>query len=138
MTVDEIIDLANGIKRKYDRDPIRICNQMGIPIHYTNLKPNIYPAYTLKVGVLPVINLNTHFTLKSQQVLCAHELGHVLLHNDKLINEFGDNHNGSEEYEANLFAVSLLFEQENLNYNIKAMDNYMLKELLNYNIKLIS
>lgn len=137
MTSDEIIELAHIVKEMYGNDPIKICNKLKIPINYINLRPDVTKAYTIKVFEKTAININNQCTLKSQKVLCAHELGHVLIHSQKSINEFNDN-DLSCEYEANLFAVSLLFNQDDLNYSIRSMDNYMLKELLNCNIKLIS
>ncbi|OSB16727.1 ImmA/IrrE family metallo-endopeptidase [Clostridium sporogenes] len=136
MEAEEIIWLAQNIKNKHGKDPIKICTKLGMKINYINLKPNLYPAYTLRIGELPIINLNEHFTLKSQCVLCAHELGHALMHDEKLLNQFGDEHNGIEEFEANLFAVALLFEQDDLNIDISNMDDYLLKGLLDMNIKL--
>ncbi|RXM78653.1 ImmA/IrrE family metallo-endopeptidase [Clostridium tetani] len=136
MRQDEIIKLAKSLKKQYTTNPIKICNKLGIDINYTNLKPNIYAAYTTRIGKKPVIRLNSHFTLKSQKVLCAHELGHALMHGNKLINEFNDNHNGVNEYEANLFAVALLFDETDFAMDIKQMDNYMLKGILDYNIRL--
>ncbi|CDI49997.1 ImmA/IrrE family metallo-endopeptidase [Clostridium tetani] len=136
MRQDEIIKLAKSLKKQYTTNPIEICNKLGIDINYTNLKPNIYAAYTTRIGKKPVIRLNSHFTLKSQRVLCAHELGHALMHGNKIINEFNDNHNGVNEYEANLFAVALLFNETDFAIDIKQMDNYMLKGILDYNIRL--
>ncbi len=133
----EIIKLAKTIKQRYGTNPIEICEKMNIKIKYISLKPNIYPAYTLKIDEKSIISLNTHFTKTSQNVLCAHELGHALMHNDKLINEFNDNNNGIYEYEANLFAVALLFNESNFNLEFHKMDNYLLKSILDMNIKLI-
>ncbi|WP_050607235.1 ImmA/IrrE family metallo-endopeptidase [Clostridium niameyense] len=138
MRIYKIINLAQYLKKKYDKDPIKICDKLGIQINYINLKPNIYPAYTIKIGKSPVINLNNYLTSKSQKILCAHELGHALLHGDKLINEFNDTNNGIYEYEANLFAVALLFNQKDLCIDISTIDNYILKGLLDYNIKTVT
>ncbi|KZL94323.1 ImmA/IrrE family metallo-endopeptidase [Clostridium magnum] len=137
MRQNEIIELARGIRKKFNTiNTFEICEKLDIPISFTKLKPNIYPAYTIQVGEKPVINLNVHFTVESQLVLCAHELGHVLMHSDKIINQFNDNHNGNYEYEANLFAVALLFNQDSICIDMREMDNYMLKNLLDYNIHL--
>lgn len=139
MDANEIVQLAQNLKKKYnDLNPINICEKLNFKINYIKLKPNIYPAYTTKIGKLSIINLNKHFTLTSQCVLCAHELGHALMHGDKLINEFDDDHNGTYEYEANLFAVALLFNTEDFCMDITKMSNYLLKGILDDNIKLKS
>lgn len=137
MTKHEIINFAHLIKKRFNtRNAIYISKQLGIKLRLTHLKPNIYPAYTTNTGKTSIINLNDHYTMKSQIVLCAHELGHALMHNDKLINQFNDNHNGYYEYEANLFAVALLFNEEDLCIDLSEMSNYMLKNLLDSNIHL--
>ncbi|WP_338630606.1 ImmA/IrrE family metallo-endopeptidase [Clostridium baratii] len=136
MESNEIIQLAKNLKELYGNNPIDICNKLNIKINYIKLRPSIYPAYTIKLSEKPVINLNSHFTDLSQKVLCAHELGHALMHEDKLINEFNDDNNGIYEYEANLFAVSLLFNEKDFNIEFSNMDNYLLKGLLDMNIKL--
>lgn len=135
MRQDEIIQLVKSIKKQYNTNPIEICKKIGIQINYTNLKPNMYPAYTI-VGKRTIIRLNSHFTLNSQKVLCAHELGHALMHKDKIINHFNDDHNGIYEYEANLFSVALLFDEKDFEIDIRKMDNYLLKSLLDLNIHL--
>ena len=38
------------------------------------------------------------------------------------------------EYEANLFAVSLLFNESDFNMKVLNMSNYLLKQVLDYNI----
>ena len=50
-------------------------------------------------------------------VLCAHELGHALFHSDAVNNFAVTSKNAFKnvEYEANLFAVSLLFDEEDFN-----------------------
>ena len=110
---------------------------LNIKINYINLKPNVYPAYTVNISDKKVININKNFTSKSQKVLCAHELGHALMHNDKLINQFKDEHNGNYEFEANLFAVALLFNEEDFNIKFNKLDNYILQGILDSNIELV-
>ena len=79
-----------------------------------------------------------HFNKKQQNILAAHELGNALLHKDNYYNQFGDSRNYKQEYEANLFAVALLFNKEDFNCNICLLDNYELKFILDYNIKNLS
>lgn len=137
MSKNEIIRLAQKIRNHYKtNNAIEICNKLGIKLNTTNLKPKIYPAYTTCICNIPIITLNEQYTNKSKMVLCAHELGHALMHTNKLINEFGDNHNGYCEYEANLFAVALLFNENDFCIKLSDMDNYLLKNLLDDNIHL--
>lgn len=138
MNTNEIIRLATLIKRHFpSNNVLEICEKLNIRISTTKIKPQISPAYTIKSGASPVIILNEHFASKSKRVLCAHELGHVLIHNNSLINQFHGTGNDKEEYEANLFAVALLFNQDDLCMRIEDMDNYILKALLNHNLHII-
>lgn len=134
MRIDEIIKLAKHIKVTYGSNPIDIANKIGVGIGYTNLNPKVYPAYTINTGK-PMIILNNYFSNKSQNILAAHELGHALLHNDNYYNGFGDTRNSNEEFEANLFAVTLLFNEDDFNVKFKNLSNYDLKGLLDLNIE---
>lgn len=137
MQKNEIVELAEKIKKLYGTDPIKICKELGININYINLNPKIYQAYTICVSDKPVININKHFSVTSQKILCAHELGHALMHTGKnIINQFNDETNGICEYEANLFAVALLFSNDMFDIDIIKMNNYLLKGILDFNIKL--
>ena len=89
-------------------------------------------AYTIRSDNYPtIIIINGRYEHKSQLVLCAHELGHALLHSDDINNFAVTSKNAFKnvEYEANLFAVSLLFNESDLN-----ISNYLLKQVLDYNI----
>lgn len=136
MGTENIIKLANNIKNKYKGFSILdIIKRLNIRISYTNLNPKIYPAYTLNINGNPTIILNSEYDIKSQNVLAAHELGHALLHKDNYYNQFGDERNGDQEYEANLFAVSLLFNEDDFNIKFTSLTNYELKYLLDLNIR---
>lgn len=128
------INLKNYFKTK---DPFEIARQLDISIHYVNFNKKAVQAYTLKPfeNFPPVICINSNFDIKSQKVLCAHELGHAIFHQDTFNHFDGNPIINSKEYEANLFAVTLLFELSKFNMNILKMDNYLLKSLLDYNIK---
>lgn len=134
MRIDEIIKLAKHIKVTYGSNPIDIANKIGVRVGYTNLNPKVYPAYTINSGK-PMIILNNYFSNKSKNILAAHELGHALLHTDNYYNGFGDNRNSNEEFEANLFAVTLLFNEDDFNVKFKNLSNYELKGLLDLNIE---
>lgn len=136
MSTNEIIKLAKDIRNKYDSSTvIDIIGHCGFEISYTDLKREVYPAYTITCKGIPIIVLNNNYNNKSQNILAAHELGHALLHKDNCYNGFGDSRDDHKEYEANLFAVSLIFNENNLNTNISKMSNYELKFLLDYNIE---
>ena len=95
-------------------------------------------AFTVKMEAYPtMIMLNAAYDKKSRMVLCAHELGHALLHEEGM-NHFSVNEKNvftNTEYEANLFAVSLLFDDDQFNMPISEMSNYILKSILDWNIR---
>lgn len=95
-------------------------------------------AFTVKMEAYPtMIMLNAAYDKKSRMVLCAHELGHALLHEEGM-NHFSVNEKNvftNTEYEANLFAVSLLFDDDQFNMPISEMSNYVLKCILDWNIR---
>ncbi|MGL5153129.1 MAG: ImmA/IrrE family metallo-endopeptidase [Clostridium sp.] len=132
----EIIDMVNKLKEEHGtNDPGAICKELNIKIRKISLNPEPMKAYTLKIEGKPHISINTKFTLKSQKVLCAHELGHAQLHDQKYYNYYGGE-NTVEEHEAHLFAVALLFNQEDFDVPIYKMSSSELKYILDSNLKL--
>ncbi|WP_455793575.1 ImmA/IrrE family metallo-endopeptidase [Clostridium butyricum] len=135
MGTNEIIEFAKEIRNIYHGESvIDVIRQNDIAISFTNLNPKMYPAYTINTGKTTAIILNNHFNVIQQNILAAHELGHILLHDDKIINQFGGD-NEIQEYEANLFAVALLFDENEFNVKFNKLTNYELKYILDHNIK---
>ena len=71
-----------------------------------------------------IIYINQELTEEEQILVCAHELGHMVLHNDinSIFLETTLKVNGLYELEANAFAVQLLQEKLNLNTKIPLID----------------
>jgi len=132
----EIIAFANELKRVYGKDPFKIAERYGYKVAFWDYKIKDFTAMIIKSDIhAPIISINNKYSETGKMVLCAHELGHVFLHEG--INHFKvtkENINSSVEYEANLFAVALLFEQSELSMRIDKMSNSTLKILLDYNI----
>ena len=142
MRAEDIINLVKEIRKElgdiYLNNPIDVCNKKNIAIRKITLNPKVYPAYTTNIFGKPIISLNENYTFLSQIVLCAHELGHALLHSDNCYNGF-DGENMQQEYEANLFAVALLFTEkqyDSFSIPLEKMSNFELKYILDANIKL--
>ncbi len=133
---DEIIAFAQDIRRTWGTDAIDIAGRMGITVAFT--KGKTVRAYTIKNNNYPtIISLPEKSNYPARQVLCAHELGHALLH-DSGVNWFeGTNRTilNDVEYEANLFAVALLFDERKFKIPLADMSNYMLKSVLDYNLR---
>ena len=92
-------------------------------------------------GYPTIISINDSYTESSKKILCAHDLGHALLHEDCL-NYFSvtsKNVTTVVEREANLFAIALLTDcsiDEQLPLPLANMNNYLLKSIMDYNIEL--
>ena len=139
MTPEEIINKAKKLRIKYNTtNAIEISQHLGINVVKRNINPSVFKAHVVQFDNYPIfIFINSTFTELSQQVLCAHELGHAVLHKDCCYNQFdttSDILKQKMEYEANLFAVALLFKESDFSCKFSEMNNYMLKEALDLNI----
>lgn len=112
------------IKEYGTSDPFRIAN--GIK----NVYVREFDAHKQKGFCVDILNnyyiyINSNLSYQMKRMVCAHELGHVLFHKDKL----GRDKNGKlkkivewelfdikdhTEYEANLFAANLLIDTDAL------------------------
>ena len=79
MRAKEIKNLAEDLRENYNtRNPFELADKFG-----SKVLPADKKAYTIKSDNYPtIIIVNGRYEYKSQMVLCAHELGHALLHSD--------------------------------------------------------
>lgn len=138
MKAQQIIRLANDIKSVWKtNNPFEIAEKYGIRVLVRNVNIGDFKAQTLKMEGYPtIISINGLYSELSQKVLCAHELGHALLHTE-YINHFDittKNVHTNVEYEANLFAVALLCEEDEFNMPLSKMSGAVLKSILDCNV----
>ena len=141
MNAQDILSFARDLKEYWNtNDPFEIADILGIEVLKRDFCNKAFTAQTVKVPGYPtIISINNSYTEFSQKVLCAHELGHALLHQD-CINHFATtnkNRSTAVEYEANLFAVALLGSNDlenSLTVPLTKMSNYLLKSILDANI----
>ena len=141
MEAKDIISLAKDIKNTWHtNDPFQIAERLGIVVLHRENCVNGFTAQTVKFEGYPtIISINNAYTEFSKKVLCAHEIGHALLHEDS-INHFATtskNVSTSVEKEANLFAIALLANDnidEYINMPLENMSNYLLKSIMDYNL----
>lgn len=130
--------LAEDLRENYyTRNPFELAEKYGIRVVVSKMLPIDRKAYTIRSDNYPtIIIINGRYEHKSQLVLCAHELEHALLHSDDINNFAVTSKNAFKnvEYEANLFDVSLLFNENDFNMKVLNMSNYLLKQVLDYNI----
>ncbi len=110
----DIKKLVNGIVDRHNtRNPFRIAAENNIYILYEELGKNL--GYFSNLFRIKTIRINDHADPFLQPFICAHELGHALLHPHAGTHAFNRNSfiaNCKIEKEANQFAVELLFPDE--------------------------
>ncbi len=134
MRRQEIVDFANDLKNTYQtNDPYEIAEIYGISIHERTECIKGFTAQAIKFkGYVPYILINGNYPERSRRVMCAHELGHIFLHDDTL-NNFanpGGRINMEAEYEANLFALALLEDQDNLAMDMADIPAYLVHNIV--------
>ncbi|MBU3113574.1 ImmA/IrrE family metallo-endopeptidase [Clostridium lacusfryxellense] len=137
MTGNEIVEIAIKLKIKYkSTDPFKIAAMLKIDCNFVSFSKHVVQAYILRPheNLEPFIFINSNFDKKSQQIFCAHELGHAILHNNPCNHFDGNPLSNSTEHEANLFAIALLFNPQLFNTDIEEMNNYTLKAILDHNV----
>ncbi|MEW4414462.1 ImmA/IrrE family metallo-endopeptidase [Clostridium sp. AN503] len=105
-------------------DPFKICELLGFKVYSVKLGSNLHGFADVKQTLASSINQRKEklYTVKaniylsdsldsySKKIVCAHELGHVLLQYKEELNLFESTNETKDikEYEANLFAIELL------------------------------
>ena len=104
------------VRRRGTRDPFSLCRQLDLLLLYHPLGPKLkgYFFYQSRGGVVVI---NQELDEELQRVVCAHELGHALLHRDlaagNALREFTlFSQTARPELEANYFAAELLIPDE--------------------------
>ena len=110
---DNISCRTDALIRKYKtRDPFELCDALGIRIRLKDLGTAIKAYYFCQSRIRNIV-LNTRSGETVQRVLCAHELGHAVLHGElAAMRGFSElelfDATSRTEYEANMFAAELL------------------------------
>ncbi|MBO5076424.1 MAG: ImmA/IrrE family metallo-endopeptidase [Clostridia bacterium] len=116
MAVDYIEQAAFALTKKfYTSDPFELCNCLGVTVQTDDIG-------TLK-GMYVYIKRNRYIVLSDRlspemrRLVLAHELGHDQLHRESAKYSFIQDSevvdlNDRTEYEANVFAVTLLIDDE--------------------------
>ncbi len=106
------------VKKHGTRDPFEICFHLDINVHRMELGSALKAYYFCHSRIKNIV-INADSSDVIQRVLCAHELGHAVLHG-KLATVRGFHEItlydsvSQTEYEANLFAAELLIDDEEL------------------------
>ncbi len=122
--------IAHRLTRKYGtHDPFVIAASLGIKTYVTDLG-GLKGFCCIIMGVCCIF-INENLSQEMQKMVCAHELGHCLLHEDNLksggqYTEYNITANlNRAEYEANTFSAFLLIDDsEMLEYLYNGLDFY--------------
>ena len=114
--------INNNVERiikKFDsRDPFDICAGMGIRIRYKDLGTALKAYYFYQSRIKNIV-INARSSRAVRRMLCAHELGHAVLHGElAAMRGFQEielfDMSIPTEYEANMFAAELIISDEDL------------------------
>ena len=140
---DQAIRCARRVlKRCRSRDPMRIAEEMSIEVLLRSDFVSQKGAFCVVLGQSFII-LNDKLCESELKLVCAHELGHALLH--KAAAEQGVlceydlfNMATSMEYEANVFASELLIDEQEMHELLDAgCDIYNAARSLDVNVNLL-
>ena len=105
------------------RNPFRLAESLGCYVRYISTKKQ--KGFCTNILNNYFIYINENLSPQMQRMTCAHELGHILLHRDRLARDEQGRFQkivemelfditSETEYEANLFAANLLIDEEEL------------------------
>lgn len=125
MIGETIYEIVENLVRKYGtRDPFKLCRELDMILLFVPLvKVNgFYQRYEDQ----DIIYINESLSDDEKTLVCAHELGHAILHND--MNTISLTTliyvESKYELEANAFAIQLLQDDLNLRAELPLVDWY--------------
>lgn len=126
---------VNNLKKHWGtNDPFKLCKYLKITVKYYNLGQ--IKGYYKKVLNKKFIVINENLSYLDKKIICAHELGHCLLHSSKDIKNLLEYGNFSKyaifENEANEFAAYLLIDDDFTEYSNSCIKSKLLEELKCY------
>jgi len=130
------------VRRFGTRDPFAIADGLGIKVLFRNDFANLKGLYRM-IQRNRFIFLNDNLPEQVQTLICAHELGHDAHHRDLADDSpFREyilySMNTRPEYEANLFAASLLLPDNEVNeYALEGYDVVQIAAMMNSDINLM-
>jgi len=109
--------IVERLCRKYDtRDPFEIAECLGVVLVKAQLTDNVRGFYRYWQR-RKIIVINSNMPWEEQRIVCAHELGHAVLHkkvNAMFLNRCTFLDTDQYEKEANQFASHLLISDEDV------------------------
>ena len=133
MTKENIILYARLLRNIFETtDAMEIARQLQYEVRFVDADIRSIKANTYRYeDGSKAIFINKRYDNISRNVLCAHELGHAVFNHEHKHNYKGKNL--KNEYDVNLFAVALLFE-DSFKIPLVKMSNYALQSILDKKI----
>lgn len=107
-----IKDIVKGLVETYGTsNPFELCSSLDIKILHSNLGHEIKGFFQRTSDDYEVLHLNTDLMPEEEKYICAHELGHAILHTDLSLQFFIENNlqvKNKFEIQADKFAAELL------------------------------
>lgn len=127
-----ITDIVNGLIETYETtDPFELCDNLSIKIMRSYLGQEIKGFFQRTVNGYEILHLNTELMPEEEKYICAHELGHAILHVDLPLKFFIENRlqvKNKFEIQADKFAAELLLN----NIDETAINDMNIKQLSCY------
>ena len=102
-------------------NPFLICQELGIKVVKTAMgkKTESCKGFYVTNSRIHTIVINSDLSNEFQRIICAHELGHAVMHKNRTgLHAFHDfclfDSASTYEYEANIFAAELLLDDEDV------------------------
>ncbi|MCI5654945.1 ImmA/IrrE family metallo-endopeptidase [Candidatus Pseudoruminococcus sp.] len=113
--MENIERITSNLVQKYNTNsPFELCDYLGVNVIYQEL-PDCVRGFFIKILKSFVVVINNTVDEDEAKVVCAHELGHIILHsetNSISLNSRTYLCTSKYEREADLFAVNLLLQGE--------------------------
>lgn len=127
----KIKKLSSSISKNFGtKNPFELCTLLGINVRFKNYNIEAMKGCYSKLDDENIfIYINSNLSERSQEIVCAHELGHIFLHPNA-----GNHFNGGDiqkEFEANLFAAYLLLNESAYDIKFENMNSYLLQQIIN-------
>lgn len=112
-----IKEVVNGLIEKYGtNNPFELCDMLNINIMYSNLGSEIKGFVQRTPNGFEIIHINSCLSRINQKYICAHELGHAILHVDLSLSFFIESglptYRDRYEMQADKFAAELLIPDD--------------------------
>lgn len=127
-----IKNIVSGLIETYStNDPFILCDNLDIKIMYSDLGREIKGFFQRTLNGYEILHLNSELTHDEKKYICAHELGHAILHIDLSIKFFIENNlqiKNKYEIQADMFAAELLIND----IDIHAINDMTIEQLSYY------